>query len=245
MNEIQAEYKSEKNTSIGKVFDLVIPQLSNWKNCKEFRDLRTSSNAFTLREFDELECIFVHILKSAGKPINWELFGNLGGAHRTIRSYKRVFGPLPFSRFFKFTFVRNPYSRFLSAYRFLKNGGYCKKDLIWASQNLAQYNTFSYFVHSCLSEESINKFVHFKPQYMFICDRSFEPDLDYIGRHETNSEDSNTICRVLNTNRELKVHNQGPVKKALWSDFYTEEMYDKVYQVYKKDFDLFGYNARP
>jgi hypothetical protein len=198
-----------------------------------------------LKGFDELECIFVHIPKSAGVSINMELFGNLGGAHRTVRTYKRVFGPFTFKRYFKFTFVRNPYSRLLSAYRFLKKGGFCEKDRLWADQNLAQYDSFRDFVHGWLTEESILEYNHFIPQFMFICDRSFEPEVDFIGRFETIDDDFNTICSILEVDHKLKRHNQGPEKEAHWSTFYTEEELEKVYQLYRRDFELFGYSADP
>lgn len=248
MNEIQSDLKKDKATLYDKVIDTVTAQLSNWKNNKEFRRLREEDadlTKCTLKGFDELECIFVHIPKSAGISINRELFGNLGGAHRTVRSYKRIFGPRTFKRYFKFTFIRNPYSRVLSAYRFLKNGGICEKDRNWAKQNLDQYNTFSDFINEWLSHDSIDKYIHFKPQHTFICDRSFEPEVDFIGRFEMINKDFKVICKELNINRELKKYNQGPEIHSSWQSLYTKDMLDKVHQIYRKDFELFGYSAYP
>lgn len=245
MKEIPAAQKSEKLTLFGRAADITIAQVSHWKNRREFHQLRTSDQEYTLKGFDELECIFIHIPKSAGVSINRELFGNLGGAHRTVRTYKRVFGPLTFSRYFKFTFVRNPYSRLLSAYRFLKKGGFCEKDRLWAEQNLAPYNTFRDFVHGWLTEESILEYNHFIPQFMFICDRSYEPEVDYIGRFETIEEDFQKICSHLKITRKLKKHNSGPEKENHWSSYYTYEELDKVYNIYNRDFALFGYSKNP
>jgi len=245
MKEIPESHKKESQTLLEKAADAAITQLSHWKNRKQFQKLRTSDKEYTLKGFDELGCIFVHIPKSAGVSINRVLFGNLGGAHRTVRTYKRIFGPVTFNRYFKFTFVRNPYSRLLSAYRFLKEGGFCEKDRLWAEQNLSQYNTFNDFVHGWLTEESILEYNHFIPQFMFICDRSFEPEVDFIGRFETIDDDFKTICGILEIDRSLKKHNQGPEKEAHWSTFYTEQELEKVYRIYRKDFELFGYSARP
>lgn len=245
MNEIPAELKTEKYTVAARLSDFIKCQLSHWKNRQEFEALRTSAEEYSLKGFDDLQCIFVHIPKSAGVSINRELFGNLGGAHRSVRTYKRVFGPVAFSKYYKFTFVRNPYSRLLSAYRFLKKGGFCEKDRLWAEQNLAGFSTFSDFVHDWLTEETILEYNHFIPQFMFVCDRSFEPEVDFIGHFETIEDDFAAICSKLGVKRKLKKLNQGPQKEAPWHDFYTEEAFEKVYQIYRKDFELFGYSARP
>lgn len=243
MQEIPASRKKKTLTLTDRAADLIECQLSHWKNRWQFQDLRTSEKEYTLKGFDEHRCIFVHIPKSAGVSINRELFGNLGGAHRSVRTYKRVFGPLKFKRYFKFTFVRNPYSRLLSAYRFLKKGGFCEKDRLWAMQNLAPFGSFQDFVEGWLTEKSIMEYNHFMPQFVFVCDRSFEPEVDFIGRFETIDEDFSKVCKTLNISRTLKQHNRGPAKEAHWSDFYTEDMLDKVYNIYRKDFELFSYSA--
>lgn len=245
MKEIPASLKKESYTPLLKAVDLAQCQISHWKNRQQFQKLRSSDEECTLKGFDELGCIFVHIPKSAGVTINRVLFGNLGGAHRSVRTYKRVFGPQTFLRYFKFTFVRNPYSRLLSAFRFLKGGGFDQDDRIWAEENLTGYETFDEFVENWLSVESIMEYKHFQPQFMFVCDHTFEPEVDFIGHFETLDEDFQEICRRLNITRTLKKHNQGPEKKAHWASYYSEKTLEKVYRIYRKDFELFGYSARP
>ena len=245
MKEIPAHLKKEKYTPLLKAADVVQCQLSHWKNRRDFIQLRSSDGEISLRGFDELGCIFVHIPKSAGVTINKVLFGNLGGSHRSVRIYKRVFGPYTFSKYFKFTFVRNPYSRLLSAFRFLKSGGFDHGDQIWAEENLSGYETFEEFVENWLSEENIMDYWHFQPQFIFVCDRTFEPEVDFIGHFETINEDFQEICGRLNIRRELKQHNKGPEKKAHWSTYYSEKTLEKVYRIYRKDFELFGYSSRP
>jgi len=245
MKEVPPQFKKERLSPFDKAADFTVSQFSHWKNGKQFRELRTRDYIYSLKGFDELKCIFVHIPKAAGVSVNRELFGNLGGAHRTVRTYKRVFGPVKFKKYFKFTFVRNPYSRLLSAYRFLKKGGFCEKDRLWAEQNLAQYNSFRDFVHGWLTEETVMEYNHFIPQFVFVCDRSLEPEVDFIGRFETIDEDFEKICKKLNISRSLKNHNQGPEKEAHWSTFYSKEEFEKVSRIYRKDFELFGYSERP
>jgi len=245
MKEIPPQNKKERLSPLEKATDFAVSQFSHWKNRNQFRDLRTRDYIYSLKGFDDLECIFIHIPKSAGVSLNRELFGNLGGAHRTVRIYKRVFGPSTFKKYFKFTFVRNPYSRLLSAYRFLKRGGFCEKDRLWAEQNLAQFDSFRDFVHGWLTEESAMKYNHFMPQFVFVCDRSFEPEVDFIGRFETIDKDFKMVCKKLNISRSLKKYNRGPEKEAHWSTYYTEKELEKVYEVYRKDFELFDYSEMP
>lgn len=243
MKEIPPGLKKDTLSPLGKVADFAESQLSHWKNIQQFRELRNRDYIYSLKGFDELECIFIHIPKSAGVSVNRELFGNLGGAHRSVRTYKRVFGPVTFKKYFKFTFVRNPYSRLLSAYRFLKRGGFCDVDKQWSEENLGQFNSFREFVHGWLTDESVLTYNHFRPQFMYLCDRSFEPEVDFIGHFETLDQDFKKVCQTLNISRKLKKYNEDPEKEDHWTSFYTEKERKKVYDIYRKDFELFGYNA--
>lgn len=245
MKEIPPELKKETLSAVGKIADFAQSQLSHWKNSKQFKELRNREYVYSLKGFDEHKCIFIHIPKSAGVSINKELFGNLGGAHRSVRTYKRVFGPATFRKYFKFTFVRNPYSRLLSAYRFLKKGGFCDVDRQWAEENLSQYSSFREFVHDWLTEESVLTYNHFRPQFMFLCDRSYEPEVDFVGHFETLTDDFEVVCKRLNVDCELKEYNKGPEKNDHWSSFYTQAELDIVHHIYRKDFELFGYGAEP
>lgn len=56
------------------------------------------------------------------------LFGNLGGAQLRIPHDQLIFSQREFEDYFKFTFVRNPWDRLLSAFLFLKKGGANKVD---------------------------------------------------------------------------------------------------------------------
>ena len=232
-------------SSIGKASDCLMAQLLHWKNKRTFDALRLSQQEYSLKGFDELKCIYVHIPKSAGVSVNRALFGNLGGGHRSVRQYKRIFGPTTFKNYFKFTFVRNPYSRLLSAYRFLKNGGMNDADKKWSQSNLNEVSSFAEFVHDWFTEESVFSRVHFRPQHAFICDGSLAPSVDFIGQFETIEDDFAYVCERLKISRTLKKANRGPHIVKHWSTYYSATAYDKIFQIYRKDFELFGYDAGP
>jgi hypothetical protein len=65
----------------------------------------------------------VHVPKTAGVAISLALFGNLAGEHASIRDYQTIYPKSVFERYVRFTFVRNPWDRLLSAFSFLKSGG--------------------------------------------------------------------------------------------------------------------------
>ena len=70
---------------------------------------------------DEHRCVFIHIPKAAGTSLTKTLFA-APSRHLQYTEYERA-NPKKFKKYFKFTFVRNPYDRLFSAYSFLKKGG--------------------------------------------------------------------------------------------------------------------------
>ena len=73
------------------------------------------NEVLSLRSYDEYKCIFVHVPRTGGVAIAKSLFGNLGGSHISISLYRKVFSDV-FDGYYKFTFVRNPWDRLVSAY---------------------------------------------------------------------------------------------------------------------------------
>ncbi len=189
---------------------------------------------------DYFQCIFVHIPKNAGLSISYTLFGNTGGSHRKIKNYKKIFSPATFKKYYKFTFVRNPWDRLVSTFFFLKNGGLTEKDRIWAEENIALYTDFDSFVKSWLSEENINKSLHFQHQHEFLENEKGEILLDFIGRFETIESDFKIIANTLKIDRTLKKSNASR-RKEDYRSYYNEETKNRVAEVYAKDIQLFNY----
>lgn len=225
------------------LFDMLRCQLSHWKNRREFYELRNSTDDITLEGFDRLKCIYVHIPKTAGVAINKALYGNLGGSHLTVKLYKRIFGPLTFKKYYSFTFVRNPYSRVYSAYTFLKNGGFCERDRKWAEENIAHYTSINDFIENWLNEQTIWDYDHFKPQYSFVCDISDKPEVDFIGALETIDNDFEHICQTLGIQNRLSVRNRGNKDHSEWEKILTPSSKQKINELYRKDFEIFGYTT--
>lgn len=189
---------------------------------------------------DHYKCIFVHIPKNAGLSVCYTLFGNTGGSHRKIVDYKKIFAPATFKKYYKFTFVRNPWDRLVSTFFFLKSGGLTEKDSMWAEKHLKPYDTFDAFVRAWVTEENISNALHFQHQHVFLDDEHGKLAVDFIGRFERIEADFETIANKLKINRSLQKTNTSKRKKN-YKEYYTTETKKIVSEVYKRDIQLFNY----
>jgi hypothetical protein len=194
----------------------------------------------SIAALDYYKCIFVHIPKNAGLSVCYTLFGNTGGSHRKIIGYKKIFSPKTFRRYYKFTFVRNPWDRLVSTYFFLKKGGLTEKDRIWADSHLGSYSDFDSFVKGWLSEENISNSLHFQHQHRFLEDEKGEIHLDFIGRFENIEADFLTISAKLGIDKKLKKSNASD-RNEDYQFYYNDLTRTIVSEVYEKDIRLFNY----
>lgn len=185
--------------------------------------------------FIEKKCIFFHIPKTAGISISNSLFGDVKWGHRSVNFYKSYYGEKVFNSLYKFCFVRNPYDRLFSAYTFLKEGGINNQDLEFTNSYLQEFASFDEFVLKGLEKEEIMNWVHFKPQYTFVCDENDNIVMDFIGKMENLKADFNTVCKHLNIESELQKLNMSSAKK----NEFSEEVKAMIKLKYQKDFNLF------
>jgi len=195
----------------------------------------------TCRPFDERHCIFVHIPKCAGIAVCQSLFGVPSCGHKPLRLFQIMYSPEEFRSYFKFTVVRNPWDRLVSAYCFLKDGGINERNRLWAEANLAGYENFGAFVHDWVNPKNIQSSHHFTPQCDFICIEKNRPAVDFIGRHERLAEDFARICERLNVKATLQAWNKGQSRARDYREYYTPETRRIVAEVYADDIELLGY----
>lgn len=210
---------------------------------RQYKELRqiihpSEKGDFSLKPFDENKCIFVHITKTAGTSVAKSLFNYLP-YHYTAIDYRVIYGRKKFNNYFKFAFVRNPWDRLHSAYRYLQSGGWNEDDKKWFDSNLKQYNDFNDFVKNWLSPSNIKKHVHFLPQKHFICDNHNNILINYLAYFETINEDFNKIAIQLNIDAKIGHHNANTSSSYL--DVYNDETKKIVGEIYHDDITLFGY----
>lgn len=195
---------------------------------------------FSLRRYYQHQCVFVHVTKAAGTSLALSLFGELP-YHYTAQEYRVIYGRHDFNRFFKFTFVRNPWDRLYSAYSYLKGGGWNAQDAEWAKNHLVNIHSFDEFVLNWLTPEHLHAHIHLWPQSNFICDRHGNPIIDHLGYFETIQQDFDTICaRLQLPQTDLKHTNAS--KRAGYKDVYSPAAIEKVAELYKQDIANFGYS---
>ncbi len=199
-----------------------------------------TEEGYSYKPFVESESIFIHIPKCAGVSINKTLYGNLAGGHKTLNQYVKIFTPDELQHFFKFTIVRNPWDRLVSAYHFLEKGGLSERDKAFFDSELKGYRDFNDFVLRWVSPENIHKAHHFRPQHHYILERYGKITLDFVGFVENMESDFAYIAKNLGKDCMVKSTNRSDHKK--YTDYYTEETKQIVADVYQKDIALLGYN---
>jgi hypothetical protein len=200
------------------------------------------ADSVSLAPFVERRAIFVHIPKCAGLALSKAVFGCRGGAHMPIESYMLAFSRAEFRSFFKFTVVRNPWDRVVSAYHFLSEGGLGESDRRMAETSVALYPDFPSFVEGFIGGGDFNRILHFRQQWRFLClTPSSPPEVDFVGRFETLSDDFRTICERIGVSPELVHVNRGRSRPQGYRELYDERSADIVARAYARDIALFGY----
>ncbi|MES1925757.1 sulfotransferase family 2 domain-containing protein [Salinisphaera sp. T31B1] len=210
------------------------------KIAKKFRKRRQLLDVdYSYRPFDERKAIFIHIPKCAGVAVSQALFGNMAGGHKTLSHYRHVFEPRILLDYFKFTIVRNPWDRLVSAYSFLRAGGMDDADRNWYAAELSHLPDFEAFVTQWLSRESVWRGVHFYPQSYFVESEDPRVALDFIGRFENLADDFAYIAERLGVEATLALRNDS--QRGNYEDYFTPKTRDIVASVYAEDIRRFGY----
>lgn len=169
------------------------------------------------------------------------VFGRSPTWHLPVSALQIMYPEAEFRSFFKFAFVRNPWDRLLSAYRFLRQGGLMPEDREWA-ERLAPFPDVSAFVKGWLSPENAHRKEHFVPQFEFLsADRSSRIDVDFVGRFERLEEDFGLVCRRLGLTAVLPHLNANPSGRDDYRAAFDTRATEIVGEVYSQDVALFGY----
>lgn len=179
--------------------------------------------------FRELRCIFIHVPKCAGTSIEKTLGDNSYGGHSYARSIRERY-PNEWKNYYKFSIVREPLSRFASAYYYLRNR---KVHPALMNDNIHKSKDINDYVQNYFCS---NDTLHMYPQVNFISDGS--KILVDTYRYEELESSWKTILMKLNQHyKPLPMMN----KSKDYTITYDRKSLDKLYEVYKKDFEWLGY----
>ncbi|MBI3927732.1 MAG: sulfotransferase family 2 domain-containing protein [Armatimonadetes bacterium] len=217
--------------------------LDRQKRTRMLNKLQAAEGAgshYSLDTVHRHRCVFVHIPRTAGVALTTALFDNLAGGHLKAVNYRFLLGEKRFRSYFKFSFVRNPWDRLVSAFHFLRSSPW-PDDREWFERNLSQYRSFEEFVQGWICEENVLEKVHFTPQWRFLYSRDGEECLvDFLGRFENLGRDFEVIATRLGLSKQLQQKNESSRKP--YQECYSDTTREIVGRVYQKDVELFGYS---
>ena len=201
--------------------------------------------------YDDRKLVYIEVPKAGCTSIKATIgryYGSrkMGGGLKESSHLRVERGALPQSLqgYFKFSFVRNPFSRLVSCYldkiyRFRQSG-----DVYAASafRRLPTDISFSNFVYEISKIPDYWADHHFKSQYAILYRRG-RLLADWVGRLENIDRDWEELASRFDLIRGIEFHKStqdlGPYED--YRSYYTQELIELVYQRYRQDFEVFGY----
>ena len=188
--------------------------------------------------------IFIHIPKCAGSsfekafkinPTKYDadiLTGLPPGSdnhgwlqHCTLKQIELDF-KIDIDDFYKFTCVRNPWSRVVSSY-------------FYESKYMRKYDYMMSFEEFVRNPKYINN-QHAGLQYEFILNSKNIPSMEFIMRQENLQEDFNIVCDNIKIDRKRLPRINRSTHKH-YTEYYDDETRGLVAEKYAKDIEYFGY----
>lgn len=173
---------------------------------------------------------FIHIPKVAGSA-----FYKLIEGHNDKISYSghtRAISSL--------AFVRNPYDRLVSAYFYLMNSEELASELPAYKELINAYKDFKDFILNIEKDNLIEKIIHLKPMYYWICDDNRKIIVEKIFK----IEDINAIDAFideLGIEKKLSDMKTNTSEHKHYLEYMDDEVIFEINKLYSLDFELFNY----
>ncbi len=196
------------------------------------------------RYLREAGVVFVHVPKAAGSSINQALYGRFMG-HYTASDVAR-FASARVAALPRFSVVRDPWSRAVSAWRFARSGVGVGDGVVAGLAKPERYarpefETFDGFVREWLAHADLTREDGvFQPQTRWLTDGAGRTIVDHVGRLEDLAP---TVAWVeARTGRPFAVPHTNRSGDAVdWRALYTPETAAIVGRVYAEDVSRLGY----
>ena len=154
--------------------------------------------------------------------------------HRKIDEYKHN----KEKKYFTFTFIRNPWERFLSEYFYIIKSGPQSKIYGYAKEFKETFPTFKDFVVGNHKKWMFSGHEHL--QIDFVLNANKHKMINFIGRCEDMQTDFDYVCKKLNISK-MKLPYRNPTKHKHYTEYYDDETRQIVAEKYAKDIEYFGY----
>lgn len=162
------------------------------------------------------------------KRFPFEPIAEIRHGHLSVRQVRPYLGDEVCDAYFKFSFVRNPFDRFVSYCAFMtRQHGAFDRDPQGTMRKI-------------LFEMRPLDHVHFQPQYTLLVDDAGNLEMDMIGRVETMQESYDAVCaRIGIPSRALDRVNSS--RRGDYRQYYDQALIDGVAELYRRDLELFDY----
>lgn len=211
------------------------------RNVQNKIDLFRGESQVYRRCFQKTGSIFIHIPKAAGTSVARAIYGmNIG--HRKAIDYLNI-SKKEFLKYYRFSIVRNPWDRLVSAYHFARQGGTSyvqpKRNPVYQSE---LFSSFDIFVKEWLTSVSLweeDVIFQFQHEYIYVDD---ELMVNFVGKLENIDNDFNVICNRIGIDANLPCLNKSEKNKKSYRDYYDDQTKRIVGEIYSKDINLFEYS---
>ena len=192
----------------------------------------------------------LNLLENRNKPGDFSHIVNMG-----VSKFQNKY-PDFFDKAWKFTVVRNPWARVLSAYLFCKSEGftvvrnpkgqtvsdYLFHKIKWlANKNISFEQSLKMDFEDMKVVRLHRLYAHSIPLYKVLADVNGKCDyLDFVCRFENLKEDFKKLRETIGL-PDIELPHIRKTSRPHYSTFYTEETKQLVAEKYKKDIELFGY----
>jgi hypothetical protein len=154
--------------------------------------------------------------------------------HRKIDEYKSENQ----KKYFTFTFIRNPWERFLSEYFYISKALKLDNRLNEYNDFVKLFPTFKHFV--CGNFEKYFFAGHQHLQIDFVLNANQGKLTNFVGRCEDMQYDFDYVCGKIGIPK-IKLPYRNPTKHKHYTEYYDEETRQIVAEKYAKDIEYFGY----
>lgn len=184
------------------------------------------------------KCIFIHLAKTGGTSIEkclvqkdwWHV--NRKTKHLSAKSASIIYKDY-WNEYYKFSFVRNPWSLMPSWYRFRR---------VKENQGMDFKSFLLYYDFSSKTAAGEKSWLPDTLSQFELLIENGQPLVDFVGKFENLQENFNTVCDKIKVPHQKLLHVHKTNKKSKhYTEYYNEETKQIVAEKYAKDIEYFGY----
>lgn len=179
---------------------------------------------------------FIHIQKTAGTSIVKWLSQSVTNTnisppncHLTASEYRSTMGVL-FEDSFKFAFIRNPYERAVSYYKYKMT--YYGKTLLTSTQRDKRFVDWNVWL-----EDTLHKL---PSQMSYIADSDNNIIVDFVGRFENLNTDLQIVARTIGIPLPRTMFHELPTAHTDYSTFLDQSARKIIEKIYPDDIEYFN-----